>query len=69
MTRCVCRTIDTPEELAEVEALQRIVWPGADLEIVPADVLLTAAHNGGLVAGALGRRAAGRFRVRLPGLP
>ena len=60
MTSCVCRTIDTPEELAEVEALQRIVWPGADLEIVPAHVLLTAAHNGGLAAGAwAGERLAG----------
>ena len=60
MTYCVCRTIDTPEELAEVEALQRIVWPGEDLEIVPAHVLLTAAHNGGLVAGAwAGERLAG----------
>ena len=60
MTSCVCRTIDTPEELAEVEALQRIVWPGDDLEIVPAHVLLTAAHNGGLVAGAwAGERLAG----------
>jgi len=60
VTSCVFRTIDTPEELAEVEALQRIVWPGDDLEIVPAHVLLTAAHNGGLVAGAwAGERLAG----------
>jgi predicted GNAT superfamily acetyltransferase len=52
--------IDTPEELAEVEALQRIVWPGDDLEIVPPHVLLTAAHNGGLVAGVwAGARLAG----------
>ena len=35
-----------------MEALQQIVWPGDNLEIVPAHVLLTAAHNGGLVAGA-----------------
>ena len=46
--------------MADVEALQRIVWPGDDLEIVPAHVLLTAAHNGGLVAGAwAGERLAG----------
>jgi predicted GNAT superfamily acetyltransferase len=52
--------IDTPEELAEVEALQRVVWPGNDLEVVPAHVLLTAQHNGGLVAGAwAGERLAG----------
>jgi predicted GNAT superfamily acetyltransferase len=53
-------TIDTPEGLAEVEALQRVVWPGNDIEVVPAHVLLTAQHNGGLVAGAwAGTRLAG----------
>ena len=52
MTIRVCRTVDTPEELAKVETLQRAVWPGNDLEVVPAHVLLTAQHNGGLVAGA-----------------
>ncbi len=46
------RLIDTPEMLPAVEALQRAVWPGSDAEIVPGHVLLTAAHNGGLVAGA-----------------
>lgn len=46
------RTIETPAELNLVVDLQRDVWPGADIEIVPAHVLLTAAHSGGLVAGA-----------------
>ncbi len=46
------RTIETPDELALVVELQRAVWPGADIEIVPVHVLLTAAHSGGLVAGA-----------------
>jgi predicted GNAT superfamily acetyltransferase len=44
--------LHTPAEMAEVEALQRAVWPGVDLDTVPAHVLLTAEHNGGLVAGA-----------------
>ncbi len=49
---CHIRLLESPEELAQVVALQRIVWPGSDLETVPSHVLLTAAHNGGLVAGA-----------------
>lgn len=46
------RPINTPEELFVVVELQRVVWPGPDIEFVPAHLLLTAAHNGGLVAGA-----------------
>ncbi len=38
--------------MAAVEALQRLIWPGDDLEIAPGHLLLTAAHNGGLLAGA-----------------
>lgn len=62
MTHSAChiRLLESPEELAQVVALQSIVWPGSDLEIVPSHVLLTAAHNGGLVAGAFaGDRLAG----------
>ena len=60
MTGLVCRPIDTPEDLAEVESLERIVWPGDDRDVVPAHLLLTAQHNGGLVAGAwAGERLAG----------
>jgi predicted GNAT superfamily acetyltransferase len=46
------RLVDTPEEMARVEVLQRAVWPGSDIEIVPAHLLLTVAHNGGMVAAA-----------------
>lgn len=46
------RPINTPKELSLVVALQRVVWPGPDIEFVPAHLLLTAAHNGGLVAAA-----------------
>lgn len=52
MSQMTIRLVDTPEGMAQVEQLQTAVWPGAELEIVPAHVLLTAAHNGGLVAGA-----------------
>lgn len=46
------RPIETHAELAQVEDIQRQVWPGTDLEIVPRHVLTTAAHNGGLLIGA-----------------
>lgn len=47
------RILDTIEELHKVEELQRIVWPGSDTDVVPAHLLITVVHNGGLVLGAL----------------
>ena len=46
------RILEKPEEMAAVESLQRIVWPGNETEIVPVHLLMAAAHNGGLVIGA-----------------
>lgn len=46
------RPLDTPEEMAAVEELSLIVWPGSVLDVVPSHLLLTMAHNGGMVAGA-----------------
>ncbi len=48
------RVLETPEEMRQVEELQRIVWPGSETDVVPAHLLITAAHNGGLVLGAYG---------------
>jgi len=45
--------LETPAELAAVETLQSVVWPGPDIEIVPKDIMLAAVHNGGLAIGAL----------------
>ena len=44
--------LDTPEEMLAVEKLQRLIWPGSDLRVVPAHTMLTAVHNGGIVIGA-----------------
>ena len=44
--------LETPEEMLEVEALQRLVWPGEETDVVPAHMLLAASHNGGLIIGA-----------------
>ena len=46
------RPLDTMEGMLEIEELQRQVWPGSDADIVPAHLLLTVAHNGGVVLGA-----------------
>jgi predicted GNAT superfamily acetyltransferase len=48
----VIKILESPEELTAVEELQRAVWPGSETDVVPAHMLITAIHNGGLVAGA-----------------
>jgi predicted GNAT superfamily acetyltransferase len=45
------RILDTPEEMKLVEDLQRQVWPGSETDVIPLHVLVTVAHNGGLVIG------------------
>jgi predicted GNAT superfamily acetyltransferase len=35
-----------------IEELQRAVWPGSETDVVPAHLMITAVHNGGLVIGA-----------------
>lgn len=52
MSRILLKILDKPEEMDAVESLQRVVWPGDEAEIVPTHLLITAAHNGGLVIGA-----------------
>jgi predicted GNAT superfamily acetyltransferase len=44
--------LETPQEIAPLEELQALVWPGDKAEVVPQHVLLAVAHNGGLVIGA-----------------
>jgi predicted GNAT superfamily acetyltransferase len=51
-TEWVVRILDKPEELLAAEELQRIVWPGSETDVVPMHILVTAAHNGGIVIGA-----------------
>jgi len=46
------RLLETPEDMSAVEALQREIWPGSETDVVPAHLLITAIHNGGLVLGA-----------------
>lgn len=48
----IIKIIEKPEEFTAVENLQRQVWPGSEVDIVPAHVLLASAHNGGVAIGA-----------------
>ena len=56
----VVRPLETMEQYAQAEEVQRRVWPGPDTDVVPSHVLTTLAHNGGLVLGAFhGERMVG----------
>jgi predicted GNAT superfamily acetyltransferase len=46
------RMLESQQDMKQVEDLQRKVWPGSELEIVPAHIMLTIAHNGGVAVGA-----------------
>lgn len=46
------RILESVEEMAAVEELQRRVWSGSETDVVPGHLLITAVHNGGLVVGA-----------------
>lgn len=46
------RALETPFEMEQAEQLQALVWPGSEMDVVPGHLMLTAAHNGGLVLGA-----------------
>jgi len=61
------RLIDDPDEMLAVEALQRLVWPGSETEIVPAHMMITAVHNGGIVIGAFEDRELIGFVLGFPG--
>lgn len=61
------RILDTIEDLHMVEELQRIVWPGSETDVVPAHLLITAVHNGGLVLGAFANDDHGSGSEKLAG--
>jgi predicted GNAT superfamily acetyltransferase len=62
------RILETPEDLMAVEALQRLVWPGNETEIVPVHMLRAAVHNGGLVIGAFDGQQLVGFVFGFPGM-
>jgi predicted GNAT superfamily acetyltransferase len=62
------RLLETPEDMPAVEQLQRDVWPGSETDIVPAHLLITAVHNGGVVLGAFEEERLVGFVFGFPGL-
>ena len=46
------RSLDLYEEMEQAEELQRIVWPGSEIDIIPAHLSMAISHNGGAVLGA-----------------
>jgi predicted GNAT superfamily acetyltransferase len=44
--------IEETYQLSLVEALQRQVWPGSEIDILPTHILKASIHNGGLLIGA-----------------
>ncbi len=46
------RPLHTAEQMAQLEQLQRSIWPDSETDVVPAHLLLTMATNGGIVLGA-----------------
>jgi predicted GNAT superfamily acetyltransferase len=62
------RLLESPEDMKAVENLQRIVWPGSEIDVVPAHLLITVNHNGGIVIGAFVEDKLVGFTFGFPGL-
>ena len=68
MAPWIIRLLETAEEMSAVEALQREVWPGSETDVVPAHLLITVIHNGGVVLGAFVDEQLVGFVFGFPGL-
>jgi predicted GNAT superfamily acetyltransferase len=68
MATPVIRVLESPEDMTAVEALQRVVWPGSETDVVPAHMLITAVHNGGLLVGAFADEQLVGFVFGFPGI-
>jgi len=64
----VIRLLESPEDMTGVESLQRAVWPGSETDVVPAHMLITAVHNGGLLVGAFVDHQLVGFVFGFPGI-
>lgn len=64
----VIKLLESPEDMTAVEALQRTIWPGSETDVVPAHMLITAVHNGGVLAGAFVEDQLVGFVFGFPGI-
>jgi predicted GNAT superfamily acetyltransferase len=68
MSNVSIRILETNQQLSTVEELQRVVWPGSETDVVPAHLMITAVHNGGLVIGAFDDEKLVGFVFGFPGI-
>lgn len=52
MAEWIIRLLETPEDMAAAEALQRLVWLDSETDVIPTHMLMAIVHNGGLGVGA-----------------
>lgn len=62
------RVLEQAVDILLLEDIQRQVWVGADIEVVPANLLVAAVHNGGLAIGAYLQDRLVGFVFGFPGL-
>lgn len=68
MDEYTIRLLESPDDMTMVEDLQRIIWPGSEVEIVPKHMLIAAIHNGGVILGAFVKDQLAGFVYGFPGL-
>ena len=52
MAEWIIRLLETPEDMAAAEALQRLIWLDSETDVIPTHMLMAVVHNGGLGVGA-----------------
>ncbi len=52
MSEIVIRALETVEEIAQAERIQRVAWTMSDLDIIPTHALHAMEHNGAVLLGA-----------------
>jgi predicted GNAT superfamily acetyltransferase len=62
------KIIENIDEMHQVEELQRLVWNEREMDIIPAHLINSAVHNGGLLLGAYVDQALVGFVFGFPGL-
>jgi predicted GNAT superfamily acetyltransferase len=67
-TPWMIKIIDDIEEMQQVEQLQRLVWNESETDIIPAHLINSAVHNGGLLIGAYVEQDLVGFVFGFPGV-
>jgi predicted GNAT superfamily acetyltransferase len=62
------KILENMDEMHKVEELQRLVWNEKETDIIPAHLINSAVHNGGLLLGAYVDQALVGFVFGFPGL-